>query len=59
MTDQLAGYAVQLFTPQGHHVATVSVPSTRFGVVCWRDRYFAAREGRYVEVEMFHVESQR
>lgn len=46
----------QLFTLSGQYVTTVSHGPVLPGVIIWRSRYFAAREGRYVEVGVFRTE---
>lgn len=51
-------YDYQLFAVTGQYVTTVAGPPLVLGVVCWRDRYFAAREGRYVEVQVFRTEEK-
>lgn len=48
----------QLFTITGQYVTTVVGPPLVPGVICWRDRYFAAREGRYVEVQVFRTDEK-
>lgn len=51
-------YATQLFTAAGQYVTTVGVPPVIPGIIIWRDRYFAAREGRYVEVGVLRSDEE-
>lgn len=45
---------IQLFTKDGHLVTTVAVERDLWpGVIAWKERFFAYRDGRYVETTFF------
>jgi hypothetical protein len=51
-------YDAQLFTSDGKYVTTVAHAPIIPGIIIWRQRYFASREGRYVEVHVFRTDEE-